>query len=155
MRCEVADFRHLHGPIGLPHQLVAFEFMDNRLWSRPLTFSAACPEDVDACLVLRPRDQIKTEYAVVRNEALRNQMQPGGPVHLELGHGTRPLIPSGQEQPRIVPDVIVMVMAEEGVGDLCCADAEFEQSMMRAEAMVEHDVFAIHLHQVSRAHAVQ
>ena len=108
------DLRHLHRPLFLPYDVVAFELMDRGLWSCSLTFSAARPEDVDARLILRPRDQVETERAVVRNEALRNQVKARRPVDLKLAHLAGRLVPSGQEKPRIVADVVVVMQGADG-----------------------------------------
>ena len=92
--------------------------MDRRLGPCALALSAARAEDVEARLVLRPRDEVETERAVVGDEALRDRAEAGRPVDLELGHVAGALVPSGQQQARIVADVVVVMVAEERVRDL-------------------------------------
>src|SRR5687768_16391230 len=129
--------------------------MDDRLWPCPLAVPAPRPEHVDACLVLRPRYQIESERAIVGDEALRDQANPGRSIDLKLRHLARALVPSGQQEAWIVADVIVMMVAEEHVGDLRRADAELEEPMMRPESVIESDELAADLDQIAGAHAAQ
>jgi hypothetical protein len=48
-----------------------------------------------------------------------------------------------------------MVVAEEGMRHACGGDAQFEQAMMRAESVIENQVFIADFYGVSRAHAAQ
>jgi len=51
--------------------------------------------------------------------------------------------------------VIVVQVAEEEMRDVGRADAEFQQPVMRAEAVVEHDAIAADFYQIAGAHPPQ
>jgi hypothetical protein len=51
--------------------------------------------------------------------------------------------------------MIVMKVRKENVGDLCCLNSQFEETMMGPEAMIEHNNVVLNLHHVAGTHSSQ
>src|SRR5579864_1940833 len=75
--------------------------------------------------------------------------------HFELRDLACTLIPSGKHEAGVIATVVIVQMAEKEMRDRGGADAELQQSVMRSEAVIEHDAIVANVDQVTRAHPLQ
>src|SRR5688500_7604504 len=80
--------------------------------------SAARDEDIDAALVLDARPDVRAVDPVLAEELLGHAGDGRRPVDLEVRNPVRALVPSLQDQARVIQTVVVVQMAEEDVLDV-------------------------------------
>src|SRR3954469_16909027 len=126
-----------HGPTIPLHHIVRPHLGDIRGGLLALARAAASVIDGYAAHVLGARHEIGPESAAFLEQCPRDRLDGRGTVHLELRNAPGTLVPAREQQPRIVAHVIVVQVAAEEMRYARGRDAELEQTMVRAETMVE------------------
>ena len=152
VRREMMDLDGADGPAVALHDFAGRKLVNHRLRPGASALSAARAVDIEARLVLRARNEVESEHAVIGDETPGDRLHAGRAIHLELGHPPRTLVPARKQETRIVADVVVVMVAEERVRHLGGREAELQQSMVRAEPVIEHEVVGADLQQVAGAH---
>ena len=152
---EVPGIADLERPFSLPHRVAEPKLHDLGSRALPRQGSATRLVDGEAATVARTRDEIGVVDAAIAEQLLGHARQRRRAVHLEVGHAAGALVPASQDEPRVVAAVVVVEMGEEEMGHPRGVDAELEQPMMGAEAMVQHDDIAADLDHIAGAHSPQ
>ena len=99
----------------------------------------------------RARNEVGLVDTADIEELLRHACERRRPEHLQVPDLAGALVPARQDHARVVPAVVVVQVGEEEVGDVGGLDAELEQAVVRAKAVIEHQHIRADLDDITRA----
>ena len=152
---EVARIADLERPLAFLHHVAELQLGDARIGPLPWQHAAARFVDREAAAMARARNEVRLVDSVVAEQLLGHARERRGSINLELGNLACTLVPAREHEAGIVAAMVVVQVREEEMGDARGGNAELEQPVVCAEAVIQDDDVAADLHHVTGAHSPQ
>jgi hypothetical protein len=113
------------------------------------------PVHVQARVPLGPGFDVWPEDSVRSDQPIDQPRDRWRTIDLELGYLGRSVVPSSQQEPWKVDEVVIVQVREEGVGDIGRPCPRLQEPMMAARSMIEDDDVVGEGDHVAWTHALQ
>src|SRR5688572_21224741 len=112
--------------------------------------AASLTEHVQTALMFDASPDVRTVDAFRAKQLLSHPRDWRRAEHVEIRNAIRALVPPLEHEPRVIHAVVVVQVAEEGVGHVNGAMPALHQPVMCARTVIHHDQVRVHREEIAR-----